>query len=59
LADQQRGNGGRRLALWVLEKNCAARRAYARLGFVPTGERQRLPDGRYELRLRISLPSRR
>ena len=39
------------LLLWVLEDNDEARQAYRRLGFVPSGERQRLADDRHELRL--------
>jgi len=35
-------NGARRIALWVNERNDAARRAYERLGFVETG---RIPGG--------------
>jgi hypothetical protein len=42
----------------VLENNLAARQAYARLGFLPTGERQRLSDDRYELRLRLQITGR-
>ena len=33
-------------------------RLYAQLGFQPTGERQHLPDDRYELRLRLRITSR-
>jgi hypothetical protein len=42
----------------VLENNHAARKAYARLDFRPTEERQRLSDGRYELRLRLPITRR-
>ena len=38
-----RTDGGRRLALWVVDGNARARRCYERLGFTPTGERQPLP----------------
>ena len=30
--------------LWVLEDNHEAQQAYKRLGFIPTGQRQALPD---------------
>ena len=58
LIDLESGNGAYDVALWVLENNSAARTAYARLGFAPTGERQRLSDGRYELRLRLPIMRR-
>jgi GNAT superfamily N-acetyltransferase len=58
LIDRESGNGAYDIALWVLENNSAARTAYARLGFAPTGERQRLSDGRYELRLRLPITRR-
>jgi GNAT superfamily N-acetyltransferase len=58
LIDLQRGNGARDMALWVLENNHEARQVYAQLGFQPTGERQHLPDDRYELRLRLRITSR-
>ena len=58
LIDRESGNGAYDIALWVLENNSAARTAYARLGFAPTGERQRLADGRYELRLRLPITRR-
>jgi RimJ/RimL family protein N-acetyltransferase len=58
LIDLQGGNGASNVALWVLENNLAARQAYARLGFLPTGERQRLSDDRYELRLRLQITGR-
>ncbi|GLZ49085.1 hypothetical protein Acsp06_52700 [Actinomycetospora sp. NBRC 106375] len=38
-----RADGGRRLALWVVDGNVRARRCYERLGFTLTGERQPLP----------------
>jgi GNAT superfamily N-acetyltransferase len=59
LVDLESGNGARDLVLWVLEDNREARQVYARLGFVPTRERQRLSDGRYELRLRLGITKRR
>ena len=55
LVDRERTNGVCDLALWVLEHNHDAQRAYTRLGFVPTGERQRMSGGRYELRLRLKI----
>jgi GNAT superfamily N-acetyltransferase len=58
LVDLESGNGTHDIALWVLEHNHVARQAYARLGFRPTGERQDLPDGRYELRLRLRINPR-
>jgi GNAT superfamily N-acetyltransferase len=58
LVDLQSGNGGHDMALWVLENNYEAREVYAQLGFRPTGERQHLPDDRYELRLRLPITSR-
>ncbi|MDD7968942.1 GNAT family N-acetyltransferase [Actinomycetospora lemnae] len=38
------GQGAHRLALWVVDGNERARRCYARLGFVPSGERQPVPN---------------
>lgn len=58
LIDLQSGNGARDMALWVLENNHDARQVYAQLGFQPTGERQHLPDDRFELRLRLRITSR-
>ena len=56
LADQGHRLGRHELLLWVLEDNTVALRAYARLGFRPTGERQIGPDHRrYEQRLSFSL----
>lgn len=55
LVDGEHTKGARHLALWVLEHNHGALHAYRRLGFVPTGERQRLLGGRYELRLRLEI----
>lgn len=51
LVDHKRANRAYDLLLWVMEDNDEARRAYRRLGFTPTGERQRLSGDRYELRL--------
>ncbi len=39
--------------VWVLESNAEARDVYRKLGFEPTGERQLLPSGRVEERLRL------
>ena len=58
LIDRESGNGAYDIALWVLENDQVARKAYARLRFEPTGERQRLSDGRYELRLRLPIMRR-
>jgi GNAT superfamily N-acetyltransferase len=58
LIDLEVGNGTCDIALWVLENNHGARLAYARLGFLPTGERQHLSDDRYELRLRLQITPR-
>jgi GNAT superfamily N-acetyltransferase len=58
LVDLENGDGAYDLSLWVLENNHAARQAYARLGFQPTGERQHLSDDRYELRLRLRINPR-
>lgn len=57
MADLGRRAGLDHLMLWVLEDNTVAWRAYARLGFVPTGERQPIdPAGqRFERRLRLDL----
>jgi predicted GNAT family acetyltransferase len=44
------------LRMWVFRTNDIAHRAYARLGFVPTGERQFLPSaGQTEIRLRLAI----
>jgi ribosomal protein S18 acetylase RimI-like enzyme len=58
LALREHRLGVRDLLLWVLEDNLGAQTAYARLGFEPTGERQRLPDGRFERRLRLTIADR-
>jgi ribosomal protein S18 acetylase RimI-like enzyme len=56
LGDLERRTGVTELLLWVLEDNQEAQRAYEALGFVPTGERQFLPDfRRFERRLRLGL----
>jgi GNAT superfamily N-acetyltransferase len=56
LAERERLSGVGDLALWVLEDNHDARRAYARLGFRSTGEHQLLPgDGRFEERMRLAI----
>jgi ribosomal protein S18 acetylase RimI-like enzyme len=43
--------------VWVLNDNAEAREVYRRLGFEPTGERQVLPSGRVEERLRLRAQS--
>lgn len=50
--------GERRIALWVMEVNRRGQRAYARLGFVGTGERQQVRDGRDQLLMVKPLPVR-
>jgi RimJ/RimL family protein N-acetyltransferase len=57
MADLGRSAGLSHLLLWVLEDNIAARQAYARLGFVPTGERQPIDSAprRFERRLRLDI----
>jgi GNAT superfamily N-acetyltransferase len=45
--------GVREWLVWVLNDNAEAREVYRRLGFEPTGERQLLPSGRVEERLRL------
>lgn len=48
--------GASRIALWVMEDNPRGQRAYARLGFAPTGTRQHVRDGRDELLMVKPLP---
>jgi ribosomal protein S18 acetylase RimI-like enzyme len=57
MVDLGREAGLDHLMLWVLEDNITAWRAYARLGFVPTGERQPIDPGgrRFERRLRLDI----
>lgn len=57
MADLGRRAGLSHLLLWVLEDNITARRAYARLGFVATGERQPIDpeQRRFERRLRLDI----
>jgi ribosomal protein S18 acetylase RimI-like enzyme len=56
LAKIDRRMGVTDLLLWVLEDNYVAKRAYATLGFEPTGERQPMsPFGQFELRLRLNI----
>jgi len=61
LIDRLAADEGRDLMLWVLDGNIVAEHAYARIGFVWTGERQLIdPErGRYEKRMRLSAPRRR
>jgi GNAT superfamily N-acetyltransferase len=52
----ERRMGVTHLLVWVFEDNHDARRAYAAVGFEPTGERQFLPAfGRFERRLRLGI----
>jgi RimJ/RimL family protein N-acetyltransferase len=44
------------LLLWVLEDNVVARRAYARVGFVPTGKRQPVGLGQARFERLLLLP---
>ena len=57
VAEIGRRTGLTDLMLWVLEDNMVAQRVYARLGFVPTGERQPIDTGRrrFEKRLRLAI----
>ncbi|MBC9733886.1 GNAT family N-acetyltransferase [Nocardioides marmotae] len=48
--------GATTLALGVMEDNPRGRRAYARLGYDLTGEREHVRDGRDELFLAKTLP---
>ena len=60
LIERERGAGVNELVIWVLQGNDHARRAYERLGFRPTGERQVLPGGagRVEERLLLRIDGR-
>ncbi|TRY17313.1 GNAT family N-acetyltransferase [Tessaracoccus rhinocerotis] len=53
-----RGSGANEIVLGVMEDNAAGRNAYRRLGFEPTGRRDRLHGGRRELCLSKTLVSR-
>ena len=56
LTEIERHLGVAHVLLWVLEDNHVARRAYAALGFEPTGERQYLSRlGRFELELGLDI----
>lgn len=57
LTETERRAGVTELRAWVLDGNDGARRAWQRLGFAPTGERQALPGagGRIEERLRLGI----
>lgn len=57
LTETERCVGVTELRAWVLDGNDAARRAWQRLGFAPTGERQPLPgtDDRMEERFRLRI----
>jgi L-amino acid N-acyltransferase YncA len=60
LIQQERGESITELAVWVIHGNDGARRVYERLGFRPTGERQRVPEGadRFEERLLLRIDAR-
>jgi GNAT superfamily N-acetyltransferase len=45
----------RRLRLWVMVDNAPARSLYSRRGWVATGDTERLPDGRDEIALELTL----
>ena len=49
--------GAERVALWVMADNPRGLRAYARLGYVGTGERQHVRDGRDQLLMVKPLPA--
>ena len=51
LAERAARAGSAVLLLWVMEDNVEALVAYQSVGFVPTGERQELAPGRFEVRL--------
>jgi RimJ/RimL family protein N-acetyltransferase len=53
--DRARREGARAIALWVAEGNETARLVYQRAGFSPTGERESMRKGKYEVRMRRSL----
>ena len=56
LIDVERRAGVRDLLLWVFEHNEGAQQAYARIGFVATGEPQRLNGtGPYEQLMRLAI----
>lgn len=48
--------GAHEIVLGVMEDNGAGRRAYRRLGFRPTGKRDHLREGRYEMWLAKPIP---
>jgi RimJ/RimL family protein N-acetyltransferase len=56
--DFMRQHGGGELLLWVLDDNLAARHAYTRLGFTPTGKQQPIAGHypRFELQLALVVP---
>lgn len=56
VAEQAVAAGIERLVLWVMVANAAARSLYERRGWVPTGDTERLPDGRDEIALELTLP---
>lgn len=49
--------GANTVALWVMEDNPRGQRAYIRLGYDFTGDREHVRDGRYELLMTKTLPS--
>lgn len=55
IADEARTEGVHRLRLWVMVDNAPARSLYDRRGWVATGDTERLPDGRDEIALELTL----
>jgi ribosomal protein S18 acetylase RimI-like enzyme len=48
-------NGAAAVRLWILDGNTPARQLYEKFGFVSTGEREQLPDGRCEEKMKLIL----
>jgi ribosomal protein S18 acetylase RimI-like enzyme len=55
-ANWTRARGYSTLCLWVTHSNTAARKLYARCGFIPTGESQPLPSSPSLLEIRMRRP---